>query len=68
MIVVKQLDERRTYTYSDHNKWIRQIDTGHLYESAVDYIPHTYEETDMDIDNGEVDDAEALCIIMGVDT
>ena len=35
-------------TYSDENKYIMQMDTGIIYESAVDVenSPHTYEETD----------------------
>lgn len=35
-------------TYSDENKYIMQIDTGIIYEDAVDVenSPHTYEETD----------------------
>ena len=34
--------------YSDERKMIRQIDTGNLYEEAVDRYPtpHEYEETD----------------------
>lgn len=41
--------------YSDENKIIRQIDTGDLYEDAVDIYPtdHTYEETDIPIPTPE---------------
>ena len=40
-----------TYTYSDNNKKIRQIETGNIYDDAYD-IPnrYTYEETDIESD------------------
>lgn len=65
MIITEQLDERRTFTYSDKNKWIRQLETGNLYESAVDYVPHTYEETDISIQLPESDPEEILEILLG---
>ena len=36
-------------TYSDSNFQIRQIDTGILYDEAIDIenTPHTYEETNI---------------------
>lgn len=36
-------------TYSDEGYYIRQIDTGRVYTSAIDVenTPHTYEETDI---------------------
>ena len=38
--------------YSDRNMKIRQVETGKLYEDAVDVIPcnFTYEETDEPIE------------------
>lgn len=41
---------------SDNNKYIRQVETGKEYESAVDVIPcrYTYEETEKDIPEREV--------------
>ena len=40
---------------SDSNKYIRQVETGIEYASAVDVIPcrYTYEETDKDIPKRE---------------
>ena len=40
---------------SDSNKFIRQVETGIEYASAVDVIPcrYTYEETDKDIPERE---------------
>ena len=36
------------FIYSDENVYILQVDTGMIYENAVDVedSPHTYEETD----------------------
>lgn len=65
MIITEQLDERRTYTYSDRGKWIRQIETGKEYQSAIDYVPYTYEETDRDIEV-EATEQEILDILLGV--
>lgn len=43
-----------TYTHSDNNKKIRQIETGIIYDEAYD-VPnrYTYEETDIDIESVE---------------
>lgn len=52
MIIVELVDdETRERRYSDQNVMIRQIETGALYEDAVDVIPckYTYEETDIPI-------------------
>lgn len=40
-------------TYSDEGCLIRQIDTGELYEEAIDVedTTHTYEETDITIED-----------------
>lgn len=42
-------------TYSDQNFKIRQIETGNIYEEAIDIenAPYTYEETDELIENQE---------------
>jgi hypothetical protein len=46
-------------TYSDENKYIRQIETGIEYEEAIDVadengnIRYTYEETDKEIEREE---------------
>ena len=54
MIYTETLPDGRTYTYSDTYK-IRQIDTGVVYENAVDTIYHQYEETDIHL---EYDDSK----------
>jgi hypothetical protein len=35
-------------TYSDENKYILQVETGHKYSEAFDVVPlrYTYQETD----------------------
>ena len=60
MIIVESVDDKtRERRYSDQNVMIRQIETGALYEDAVDVIPckYTYEETDVPIES--VDDSES---------
>lgn len=45
-------DNTRVRHYSDENFKIRQIETGIIYDDAVDVIPckYTYEETDIPIE------------------
>lgn len=48
MIIVELVEEgTRERRYSDKNVKLRQIETGNIYEDAVDVIPcrYTYEET-----------------------
>ena len=60
---------KRILHYSDKNMKIRQVETGILYEDAIDVMPcrYTYEETDIPIpvEDEEIDDNEALNIILG---
>ena len=54
MIIVEYIEaENRERRYSDLNVKILQIETGVLYEDAVDIIPcpYTYEETDIPIED-----------------
>lgn len=52
-MIIEELveNDKRLRHYSDQGVMIRQIETGNLYEDAVDYIPceYTYEETVMQI-------------------
>ena len=50
MLIIENLESGLVHTYSDQHKYIRQLDSGNLYEDAID-LPglHTYEETDIDI-------------------
>ena len=52
-------------TYSDSGYRIRQIDTGIIYDSAVDIVStdHQYEETDEKIDPAEEDEESAKEIV-----
>ena len=50
MIIVELVDDdTRERRYSDKNVMLRQVETGILYEDAVDVIPckYTYEESDV---------------------
>ena len=60
----------RVRHYSDEGMKLRQVETGRVYEDAVDVVPcpYTYEEMDIPIDDVDIDDSEALAIIMGVET
>ena len=53
--------------YSDSNLKIRQLETGLLFDDAVDIIPcqFTYEETDTPIEDREIDAEEFFNIIVG---
>ena len=60
MIIVELVDnDTRERRYSDKNVMIHQVETGILYEDAVDVIPcrYTYEESDVPIES--VDDSES---------
>lgn len=48
MIIEEIISPTRVHHYSDAGMMMRQIETGRLYEDAVDRIPcrYTYEETD----------------------
>ena len=44
-------------TYSDQNKYIRKLGTEEEYDIAIDIenAPYTYEETENEIESGEVE-------------
>lgn len=50
MLRVENLTDEFIRHYSDEGKKIRQLETGVLYDEAVDVVPcrFTYEETDID--------------------
>ena len=50
MLKVENVSDNLIRHYSDEGKKIRQIETGILYDEAVDIVPcrFTYEETDID--------------------
>lgn len=68
MIQIKTT-ENRVIRHSDRNVKILQIETGIPYDNANDALPckYTYEETNIPIStiNQEIDDSEALDIILG---
>ena len=53
--------------YSDRNLKLRQIETGEIFPDAIDVIPcqFTYEETDISLDDEEINNEEFLQIILG---
>ena len=50
MLIVETLESGLIHTYSNEEKYIKQNETGHIYEDAID-VPnkYTYTETDMPI-------------------
>ena len=68
MIRTEQIGDR-VHTYSDAGMKILQVETGIVYEDALD-VPtsgYTYTETNIPIVD-ELTDSEALRIIMGRDS
>lgn len=59
MIVTENLGNQVRH-YSDEGFYILQVETGKIYEDAVDVIPckYTYTETDQKIEPDEEADAE----------
>jgi hypothetical protein len=64
MIIKELLENDRVRHYSNQNMMIKQVETGDLYEDAVDPIPcrFTYEETDIPIPIPEITEEEKLNI------
>lgn len=74
MLRSETLIDGRIRHYSDIDMMIRQIETGLLYEDAVDVLPlhYSYEETSEPIPSGEdeatPEDYEAALERLGVET
>ena len=51
--------------YSDQNLVLKQIETNELFDDAIDVVPcaFTYEETDIPIEDREIDAEEFLNIL-----
>ncbi len=66
MIKTEEL-ENRIHHYSDAGYKIRQIETGILYDDAIDVLPcrYTYEETDEPIDEEPLEADEVVNILLG---
>ena len=69
MIIIESVTENCERRYSDAGVKIRQIETDTLWNDAVDVIPcrFTYEETDIPVDDAELEPEEALQILLGRD-
>lgn len=70
MTILTEMVNERIRHYSDQNMHILQVETGILYEDAVDVLPcrYTYEETDIPIESDVYIEAqEALNILLGDD-
>ena len=68
MIVEEMISEILVKHYSSDGKHIKKVETGEIIaESAIDAFPcpYTYEEYDGEMPEEQVDDTEALEIILG---
>lgn len=67
MIIEQAISETRVRHYSDAHLRIRQVETGIIYDDAVDNVPcpYTYVETDEPIPPVELDAQAALDAIFG---
>lgn len=50
MIIIENIDERLERRYSDSGRSLKQIETGIVYDEAIDIKPckYTYEEVEED--------------------
>jgi len=66
-LVTEYINDDLVRHYSDQGFLVRQIETGDLYEDAVDLIttPITYEETDILPEGAGIDADELLSILLG---
>lgn len=60
MIIEEMITPKRVRHYSDQQLKIRQVETGRIYDDAVDRYPckYTYTETDEPIEPVEEGEAE----------
>lgn len=65
MIQTEMVDDRIRH-YSDKGMMIRQVETGILYEDAVDVMPcrYTYEETEEPLPNYPIKPQKTLNILI----
>lgn len=61
-MILPEMIDGRIRRYSDQGLKILQVETGRVYEDAVDIIPcpYTYEETDEPIETHELTPEELL--------
>lgn len=62
MIIVEELEGGLKRRHSDKGVYIAQPD-GTMYAEAIDILDIEYHETDIPIDDEDIDDEEALRII-----
>lgn len=69
MIMKEILSEHLVRHYSDKGVKLKQIETGVVYDEAIDQIPckYTYEETSESAEQAELADAINALRILGVE-
>lgn len=69
MVVKEVLNDSLVKHYSDSGMKLLQVETGIMYDEAIDIVPckYTYEETDTPIEQDELADAIHALNILGVE-
>lgn len=69
MVVEEKLNEQFIKHYSDKGVKLKQIETGIVYDEAIDLLPcqYTYEETEYPVEQDELADAINALHILGVE-
>ena len=69
MVIEEILNERLVHHYSDKGLKILQVETGMVYDDAIDTLPcqYTYEETNEPTEQDELVDAINALRILGVE-
>lgn len=62
MIHIELLEDGRVHTYSDTFK-IMQVDTGVVYDDAIDSVQHQYVETNTPLDPMDIDNDEFRALV-----
>jgi hypothetical protein len=57
-MIIKEIINGFTHTFSDQNKKIRKVGTNEIYIDAMDVLDFEYEETDIEIEQANMDELE----------
>ena len=62
MLIFKNINNSHIYHYSDSGMKIKQVETGIIYDDAIDVLPcrYTYEETNEPIQFPEIFENEVI--------
>lgn len=68
MVVKEVLNEKFVKHHSNEGMKLKQVETGLVYDEAIDLIPcqYTYEETGIRVEQNELEDTISALNILGV--